>query len=230
MTRTSHRKQRRGTRLSGKRRLIAIAAMAAVITGAGVAVLTGSPLGGSGGTPARTAGMARTAADSHSIPPNQSYVAPPVSPSAQPPGGLIPARHGSRPARPPGLSPSSPPALILPAPGTGPLTVEVATSATFGPVLTDNTGMTLYRDTAEGGGSIACLASCTRTRRPLLARAGQQLRLPPLLHGQLSTLTRPDGGIQITYDGWPLYGYTGDHAQGDTNGTGGDWQVIKATS
>jgi predicted lipoprotein with Yx(FWY)xxD motif len=131
---------------------------------------------------------------------------------------------------PPGQSPSSPPALILPPPGTGPLTVEVATSATFGPVLVDSTGMTLYRDTAEGGGAVACLASCTRARRPLLARAGQQLRLPPLLHGQLSTLTRPDGSIQITYDGWPLYTCTGDHTPGDANGTGGDWQVIKATS
>jgi predicted lipoprotein with Yx(FWY)xxD motif len=100
----------------------------------------------------------------------------------------------------------------------------------FGPVLTDSTGMTLYRDTSETGGTVACLASCARARRPLIARPGQQLRLPPLLHGRLGTLTRPDGGIQVTYDGSPLYSYTGDHAQGDTNGTGGSWQVIKPTS
>jgi predicted lipoprotein with Yx(FWY)xxD motif len=202
--------------------LIAVAVAVAVIAGIGVAVLTSSPLGGSGGSPARTA------ADSHSIPVNQSYVAPPVSPPVQPPGGLVPA-HGHQ-AQPSGLWPSSPSAPALPPPSTGALTVEVATSPTFGPVLTDDTGMTLYRDTAEGGGSIACLASCTQTRRPLRAQAGQQLRLPPLLPGRLGTLTRPDGSIQVTYDGWPLYEYAGDHTQGEANGAGGDWQVIKAAS
>jgi predicted lipoprotein with Yx(FWY)xxD motif len=221
---TGHRRPRRGTRLAGQRRLIAVAAFAAVIAGAGAAVLSGSPLGGSGGSP-----VARTAADTRSVPPNQSYVAPPVSPSARPLGGLVPAA-GRRPAHPPGFPSPSPATQTLPPPSTAVLTIEVATSPTFGPVLVDTAGMTLYRDTAEAGGSIACLGSCTQTRRPLLARPGQALRLPPLLHGQLSTLTRPDGGIQVTYDGWPLYTCTGDHAQGDTNGTGGDWQVIKATS
>jgi hypothetical protein len=39
------------------------------------------------------------------------------------------------------------------------LTVEVATSPTFGPVLTDSAGMMRYRDAAGTGGSIACLGS-----------------------------------------------------------------------
>jgi predicted lipoprotein with Yx(FWY)xxD motif len=100
----------------------------------------------------------------------------------------------------------------------------VATSSTFGPVLVDANGMTLYRDTAQTSGT----ASGTVTAhgyRPLAPRPG--LRQPPLLPGHLGTVTRPDGTTQVTYNGWPLYEYTGDHAPGDTNGTSSHWQVIK---
>jgi hypothetical protein len=34
----------------------------------------------------------------------------------------------------------------------------------------------------------------------------------------LGTLTRSDGSVQVTYNGWPLYTYTKDMAAGDTNG------------
>jgi predicted lipoprotein with Yx(FWY)xxD motif len=34
----------------------------------------------------------------------------------------------------------------------------------------------------------------------------------------LSTITRDDGTIQVTYNGWPLYLYSGDSLPGDQNG------------
>ena len=34
------------------------------------------------------------------------------------------------------------------------------------------------------------------------------------------TLTRSDGSVQVTYNGWPLYTYSKDMAAGDTNGQG----------
>jgi predicted lipoprotein with Yx(FWY)xxD motif len=203
-----------GLRLTGRRGVIAIAGGAAIAAGIAAAVVVGAPLGGS--TPAQPTAVTR------SIPPNQSYVAPPGHPSAQPPGGLVPAKRGHRPAHPPGLSPSPAPSLTLPPPSTATLTVEVATSDTFGPVLVDANGMTLYRDTAETSGTVTAHAY-----RPLTPRPG--LRQPPLLPGHLGAVTRPDGTTQVTYNGWPLYEYTGDHAPGDTSGTGGHWQVIKAT-
>jgi len=36
----------------------------------------------------------------------------------------------------------------------------------------------------------------------------------------LGTLTRSDGSVQVTYNGWPLYTYNHDMAAGDTNGQG----------
>jgi predicted lipoprotein with Yx(FWY)xxD motif len=235
MTRPGHRKPGRGPRLpdlrfaglrltglrlpdlrlTGRRRVTAIAGGAAVAAGIAAAVVVGSPLGGSS-TPAQPTAVTR------SIPPDQSYVAPPGHPSARPPGGLAPARPGHRPSHPHGLSPSPAPSLTLPPPSTATLTVEVATSGTFGPVLVDANGMTLYRDTAVASGTVTAHAY-----RPLTPRPG--LRQPPLLPGHLGTVTRPDGTTQVTYNGWPLYQYTGDHAPGDTNGTGGSWQLIKAT-
>jgi predicted lipoprotein with Yx(FWY)xxD motif len=216
----------RGPRLAGRRRLVAVGALAAATAGAAAALVISSPFGG-GSSPARTAAATR------SIPPDESYVAPPASPAAKPPGppgppgGLVPVRPGHRSPHGPAFSSPSPAAQTLPPPSTAALTVEVATSGTFGPVLVDSNGMTLYRDTAERGGTVACTGSCARVYRPLAPRPG--LRQPPLLRGHLGTLTRPDGTVQVTYDGWPLYSCSGDHAPGDTNGTGGHWQVIKTT-
>ena len=47
----------------------------------------------------------------------------------------------------------------------------------------------------------------------------------------LATATNPDAGPQVTYNGWPLYYFSGDSAPGDTNGEGpgGVWYVVDPT-
>ena len=50
----------------------------------------------------------------------------------------------------------------------------------------------------------------------------------------LGTITRDDGTIQVTYNGWPLYLFAGDSAAGDTNGQGIDefgglWFLVSPT-
>jgi predicted lipoprotein with Yx(FWY)xxD motif len=44
----------------------------------------------------------------------------------------------------------------------------------------------------------------------------------------LGTITRDDGTMQATYNGWPLYYYSGDAAPGDINGQGmeGLWFLV----
>ncbi|MET9381676.1 hypothetical protein ABZY09_11410 [Streptomyces sp. NPDC002928] len=114
------------------------------------------------------------------------------------------------------------------APEPPPLTVMTADSETMGRVLTDLDGHTLYRyDPETGTGTVVCLGPCTDTRKPLLTEPGAVLALPPGIAGALSTVARPDGrGDQVTYDGSPLYTFTGDAQPAETNGVTRNWHVI----
>jgi predicted lipoprotein with Yx(FWY)xxD motif len=45
---------------------------------------------------------------------------------------------------------------------------------------------------------------------------------------RFALVTRRDGGRQLTYNGWPLYLYAGDHrsgAVGGNDGTSGTWHA-----
>jgi len=50
------------------------------------------------------------------------------------------------------------------------------------------------------------------------------------VEGELATITREDGSLQVTYNGLPLYFWNEDGAPGDTTGQGvGDvWSVATA--
>jgi predicted lipoprotein with Yx(FWY)xxD motif len=51
------------------------------------------------------------------------------------------------------------------------------------------------------------------------------------MSGQLSTITRTDGkGIQVTYNGLPLYFYSGDTKPGDGNGNYPGWSSVSLSS
>ncbi|MDQ2812070.1 MAG: hypothetical protein M3Z75_09370 [Actinomycetota bacterium] len=101
-------------------------------------------------------------------------------------------------------------------------------SPELGVVLANLRGMTLYRFITESGGKVACAGACLKTWRPLRVEAGAALRLPPLIKGKLGQVARPDGGSQVTFDGWPLYTYAGDRQPSDTfgNGKNGTWFAV----
>jgi predicted lipoprotein with Yx(FWY)xxD motif len=116
-------------------------------------------------------------------------------------------------------------ATAAPAPASAPPipTVDLYTSAYFSEVLTDQAGMTLYRQ-------IATCNACASQYQPLLVASGQPLHMSPLLPGQLGTVRLPDGSLQLTYDGVRLYTYSGDHSPGDTNGVSLSWNVAQPDS
>jgi predicted lipoprotein with Yx(FWY)xxD motif len=102
--------------------------------------------------------------------------------------------------------------------------VAAANKAKVGTVVVDAQGRTLYRFTAEAQGRPACTGSCLKTWRPAIA--GADSGLP----AHVATVKRPDGGgLQLTYDGHPLYRYAGDTSTADANGegVGGQWFVLK---
>jgi predicted lipoprotein with Yx(FWY)xxD motif len=103
--------------------------------------------------------------------------------------------------------------------------VSSAKKAKVGQVVVDAEGRTLYRFTAEAQGRPVCTGSCVDTWPP--ATVKDDSGLPD----HVATVKRPDGGgLQLTYDGHPLYRYSGDRSTSDANGegVGGQWYVVKA--
>lgn len=88
-------------------------------------------------------------------------------------------------------------------------------------VLTDTAGRTLYYFTPDKGGLITCTGGCARAWPPLVvpSMAGMP-QLPTGVSGTVGWVTSPDGGMQITLNGWPLYRYAGDTSPGQANGEG----------
>ncbi|MFD9000202.1 SCO0930 family lipoprotein [Streptomyces sp. NPDC059582] len=103
--------------------------------------------------------------------------------------------------------------------------LAVSDNAELGKVLTDSTGLTLYRfdqDTAEPPKS-NCDGDCATAWPPVpaddaTAGAGIDKAL-------LGEVTRTDGTKQLTVGGWPAYRYAKDTKAGDTTGqgVGGKW-------
>lgn len=102
----------------------------------------------------------------------------------------------------------------------GPASVETTEIDGIGAVLADSKGFTLYHLTTERGDAIRCLRACARMWPPLLAPGGEVPASASDLPGELATVERPDGGAQVTYDGLPLYTYSGDTAPNQANGQG----------
>ncbi|MCE7994015.1 MAG: hypothetical protein HEP71_18655 [Roseivirga sp.] len=100
-------------------------------------------------------------------------------------------------------------------------------STSLGNVLTDANGRTLYFFTRDTDGNSACTGGCLDSW-PVFSVDTPSLGTG-LDGGNFSTITRSEGGSQLTYKGWPLYYFSGDSEQGDVNGenVGGRWFVAK---
>ena len=97
----------------------------------------------------------------------------------------------------------------------------VNTAATSkGTVLAGPTGVTLYTYAKDSDATSACGGGCATAWPPLTVPAGQAPTAGPGVARTLATLTRADGTVQVTYNGWPLYYWKGDKAAGDVTGDG----------
>ena len=111
-------------------------------------------------------------------------------------------------------------------------TVKSASNATLGAtVLVDSHGMTLYRLGGEQNGKWICTSSaCTQVWHPLTVSSGT----PSGSVGSLGTVTRPDGTVQVTYKGMPLYTFAQDQAAGEAKGQGikdiGTWSAVTVSA
>jgi predicted lipoprotein with Yx(FWY)xxD motif len=122
-------------------------------------------------------------------------------------------------------------------PVTGAATVNVSESADHGSILVDANGMALYAfmaDTQNGDSSTCGDDDGCATEWPPLVSDGDPVAGEGVDASLLSTITRDDGTMQVTYNGWPLYLFEEDTAAGDTNGQGVDefgglWFLVSPT-
>ena len=94
-------------------------------------------------------------------------------------------------------------------------------------VLTDDEGYTLYWFGPDSATASACQGSCARSWPPVTGPATWGSGVT----GSIGAIVRPDGALQATYDGHPLYTTTADTGPGQTKGDGvwshgGEWHEV----
>src|SRR5215469_3833431 len=106
--------------------------------------------------------------------------------------------------------------------------VVLTSNASFGNILTDNQGKSLYFFFNDPGDSSTCTGGCL-TSWPVFYVANLSIGMG-LSVSDFGVITRSDGSMQSTYKGWPLYYFAGDSKAGDVTGDKVDntWAVAKA--
>ncbi len=103
-------------------------------------------------------------------------------------------------------------------------------------MLVDSNGRTLYTLTSEKGAtSFTCRSGngCTSAWPPVTLPSGDRSAAAGtgIAGSRLGAAKDPDGAMIVTYDGWPLYTYSGDSGPGQANGEGlssfgGTWYLL----
>jgi predicted lipoprotein with Yx(FWY)xxD motif len=112
-------------------------------------------------------------------------------------------------------------------------TITVTQNKTWGPTLTLKGGDTLYRLTKDSTDKSVCTGKCATVWIPVVLAAGQKSPVGVGV-GHLGSFARSNGQRQVTYEGIPLYTFTGDKKAGDVTGnikdTWGQWWSINPSS
>ena len=114
-------------------------------------------------------------------------------------------------------------------PNTGATVVTAKSNPTFGTILADSSGMTMYT-LMNNGQPVLCTGACAAVWPPLtVASAGTPATGPAGVTG-LGTTSNANGSA-VTFQGAPLYRFANDHSPADANGDGivafgGTWHVV----
>ena len=102
---------------------------------------------------------------------------------------------------------------------TGGETISMAT-IDGSDVLVDANGDALYSPEQEANGQISCTGACEKIWVPLTVSGGMKPTASADVTGPPGTVKRPDGSLQVTLDGAPLYTFTEDGGPGKVTGDG----------
>lgn len=112
-----------------------------------------------------------------------------------------------------------------------PLSVQLsAKQSPLGTIVVDSQGRTLYRFDKDSPtpSTTNCTGGCQTTWPPVVIQPHGKVYTNGVPTSKVGTVRRPDGSLQLTVAGWPVYRFSGDHAAGDTNGQGvnGTWFAV----
>jgi predicted lipoprotein with Yx(FWY)xxD motif len=105
------------------------------------------------------------------------------------------------------------------------LEIEVATTP-LGQIMVDGEGMTLYAFKDDPEGQSTCFDTCATTWPPFVSDSVEPAAALDI--NLFDQFERPDGSLQIVFNGHPLYLFAGDAVAGETNGQGFNdvWFVV----
>jgi predicted lipoprotein with Yx(FWY)xxD motif len=115
-------------------------------------------------------------------------------------------------------------------PGGGSAAIGLSDVSGLGKVLVDSKGRTVYLFEKDTGPKSTCFGACAGAWPPVTV-TGMPSAGPGVMQSMLGTTKRPEGTMQVTYNGHPLYRYQGDRKPGDAagqnvDGFGAEWYVI----
>jgi predicted lipoprotein with Yx(FWY)xxD motif len=110
---------------------------------------------------------------------------------------------------------------------SGGAVVKLARVQGFGLFLTDDAGRTLYEYDKDTANTSNCSGACLQNW-PAFGTQGAPQPQTGIDASLVGTITRPDGTMQVTYSGRPLYYFLADKNPGDVKGqgVGGVWHVV----
>lgn len=111
---------------------------------------------------------------------------------------------------------------------TGSALMVDAVKNKLGTILVTTKGQTLYRYRFDSANKVACAGQCANAFPPLLLPAGVTHATGGKGVTGLGTVKNPNGNLQVTFKGHPLYRFAGDKKAGRTGGQGfaKDWFVV----
>ena len=136
----------------------------------------------------------------------------------------------------PAASPTGSPAAASPA-GAGASasggTVITTAKSSAGTVLTTSAGRAVYLWVKDTGDMSNCNGACAGAWPPVTT-TGTATATGGAMASDIGTITRSDGTKQVTYDGHPLYYFSGDSGPGTASGQGSDgfgakWWLVAPT-
>ncbi len=109
-----------------------------------------------------------------------------------------------------------------------PNTLNVSSSTGVGSYFVANNGMTVYAFKRDGLGVSNCVDNCATAWPPYTVESAEGLSVPDGVLGEVGTIERADGTLQVTYNQMPLYFWQNDAAAGDVNGNNfrTNWTIV----